>query len=678
MSVHNIKYIFALAFCLFLLGQTEKAEAQNMWGSGFYQGGMQCPYPQAVARNAVSMSDDEKEARRDIERLRSELKRKENDKRRAEAKIDMLRRRIERHLDSSVVEFLLDTHIEGAMTCDKYKSYRNGCLTSGAPAVVPQSGDASAAVAPSTSSVQCDALQDVPEILAGKWNDRVGGRGNYCVGSSRSNAGSVAAALCSDESLRPQDVRRRSFNSSECAKSLADYRKTRIELANAADREERIQDEIEDKEYAISDARERARIDREYRLRNETEGECEDCDAYSRGYTYQRPKRDWFSTATNVIGGLVMMGVGRNAERAANEYNAQAGYPSDRSYGFPYYQAGIAGVINGLSGPGAYGCAGGYGGAGFPFGAGGQFGLGGGANGVFGPFGAQGGAFGYPQNMFGSPWGGGAFNPGFNMYGGLNGPFGGVGLGGQFGFPPTNGNMAMCFTWPCNVGGGGPQFGLGAGGQFGLGGGGQFGLGGPQFGGMPGMGGMPWGGPGAQFGLGGNLGLGGQFGMPGMGGQFGMPGGQFGMGGQLSMQYQMQMMQMQQQMQMQQMQAQQQYYQQQYQMQMQYYQQAQQRQQQAQQIQQQIMQLNMQLQQIMYSNQYGMLGGGGGGLQLGGGLNFGFNIGGGGSIGAPSPGGYMPQQPYMPIGQPYQPYNPGMPSNPGTGVPTNPGGGRGR
>jgi hypothetical protein len=643
MSVHNIKYIFALAFCLFLLGQTVEAQ-QNMWGSGYMQGGMQCPYPQAVARNAVSMSDDEKEAREGVQRLRTELKRKENDKRRAESKIDMLRRRIERHLDSSVVEFLLDTHIEGAMTCDKYKSYRNGCLTSGAPAVVPQSGDASAAVAPAASSVQCDALQDVPEILAGKWNDKVGGRGQYCVGSSRSNAGSVAAALCSDETLRPQDVRRRSFNSSECSKALSDYRKTRIELANAADREERIQDEIEDKEYAISDARERARIDREYRLRNETEGECEDCDAYNRGYTYQKPKRDWFSTATNVIGGLVMMGVGRRAEQAGNEYNAQAGYPSDKSYGFPYYQAGMAGVINGLSGPGAYGCAGGYGGAGFPYGAGGQFGLGGGANGAFGPFGAQGGAFGYPQGMHGSPWGGGAFNPGFNMNGGLNGPFGGVGLGGQFGFPPTNGNMAMCVTWPCNTGGGGPQFGLGAGGQFGLGGGGQFG--------MPGMGGqfgMPGMGPGAQFGLGGNLGL---------GGQFGMPGNQFGMGGQLSMQYQMQMQQMQQQMQMQQMQQQQQYYQQQYQAQMQYYQQAQQRQQQAQQIQQQIMQLNMQLQQIQYSTQYGM-GGGGGGM----------------GIGAPSPGGYMnQQQPYMP----QQPYNPNQPYNPGNGVPTNPGTGRGR
>jgi hypothetical protein len=652
MPVHNIKSIFALAFCLFLLGQKVEAQ-QNLWGSGYMQGGMTCPYEQSVARNAISMSDDEKEARQDVQKLRTELKRKENDKKRAEAKIDNLRRRIERHLDFTVVDFLLDTHIEGAMTCDKYKSIRNGCLTSGAPAVVPQSGDATAAVAAANPSVQCDSLQDVPEILAGKWNDKVGGRGQYCVGNSRSNAGSVSSALCSDETLRPRDVRRRSFNASECTKALSDYRKTRIELANAADREERIQDEIEDKEYAISDARERARIDREYRLRNETEGECEDCDAYNRGYAYQKPKRDWFSTATNVIGGIVMMGVGRNAERAANEYNAQAGQPSDRSYGFPYYQAGLAGVINGLSGPGAFGCAGGYGGAGFPYGANGQFGLGGGANGAFGPFGAQGGAFGYPQGMYGSPWGGGAFNPGFNMNGGLNGPFGGVGLGGQFGFPPTNGNMAMCFTWPCNVGGGGPQFGLGAGGQFGLGGGGQFGLGGPQFG---------MGGPGPQFGLGGNLGLGGQFGMPGMGGN------QFGMGGQMSMQYQMQMMQMQQQMQQQQMQAQQQYYQQQYQAQMQYYQQAQQRQQQAQQIQQQIMQLNMQLQQIQYSTQYGL--GGGGGLQLGGGFNFGLNIGGGVGIGAPSPGGFQPQ-PFMP----QQPFNP---TNPGNGVPTNPGGGRGR
>lgn len=667
MSAHYFKYLFALVFCALFV--SEKVHAQDMWGSGYYQGGIQCPYDTRPARNAVSMSDDEREARTAITRARASLKQTQAKKRRSESKKEMLRRKIDRYFDSSVVDFLVDFHIDGARQCSSYQSYSNGCLRDPAP---PPASGTTAVTSAAPAGVDCNAKEAPPDLLRRRWTDSDNGRGPYCAGNSRSSAGGINGAICDDESLRPQDGARRSFNSSECKRALADYRKTSIEAFNAADEEERRQDEIQDREYAIADAREQARIDREYRLANETESDCPDCDAYSRGSSGggQRLRRDWFSTATNVIGGLVYVGLGQKADSAGREHAAQLGVPSQMSYGFPYYQAGLNGIINGLSGPGAYGCSGGYGGAGFPFGAGGQFGLGGGANGAFGPFAGQGGAFGYPQGMFGSPWGGGAFNPGLNINGGFNGPFGGTGFGGM----PGNGNMAMCFTWPCNVGGGGPQFGLGGGvgGQFG---GSPFG--GPQFGGQ--FGGSPFGGPGPQFGLGGQFGGspfgGGQFGGSPFGGQ-----GNFGMNGQLSMQYQMQMAQLQMQMQQQYQQQQQQYYQQQMQVQMQYQQQQQQRQQQAYQIQMQMAQLNMQLQQLYYSNQYGT----GGGLNLNGGFNFNLGIGGG----APSPtgfpnggfnggfnGGYNP-------GFPGGTYNPTFPPtgvpNP-TGVPgTTTGGGRGR
>ncbi|MGZ3691454.1 MAG: hypothetical protein ACXVAX_08120, partial [Pseudobdellovibrio sp.] len=638
----------ALVFCLLFVNQKAQAQQQNMWGSGFYQGGMQCPYQTTVAKNAVSMSDDEKEARQDLDKLKTQLKTKQTDRKRAESKIDFLRKKVERYFDSSVSEFLLDTHIEGAKMCKDYKSYANGCMKSttpaaaAAPAPVAVNADGSAVAPPPaaaappppvTPAVDCSALIDVPDLLAKKWNDKDGGRGNYCVGSSKGNAGNVTASICSDESLRPTEGARRSYNTSDCSKSLADYRKTRIDLANAADAEERLQDEIQDKEYAISDARDRANIDRQYRVKNETESDCQECDAYSRGYQYQQPKRDWMSTAVNVIGGLGLMYTGKQAEAAANENAAQLGYPSSNSYGFPYYQAGIAGVINGLAGPGAYGCSGGYNGQG----PNGQFGVNGGLNSVMGPFGNTGGAFGYPQNMYNSPWGGGAYNPGLNMNGGFNGPFGGTG-GGQFGVYPGNGSTAMCFTWPCNNGGNGLQ--LGANGGLNIGG--QLGMG-NQYGYNPYN---PYGG---QFGIGGN--------------------GQFGLGGQMSMQYQQQMQQMQMQMQMQQYQQQQQYYQAQQQAQMQYYQQQQQRQAQAMQIQQQIQQLNMQLQMIYQNNSYGL--GGYGGLSggLSGGISLGGTFGLGGSIGAPTPGGYTPNPYGGTIGSPYPVSGPGVisPTLPGTG-----------
>ena len=666
MSAVKTKYMMLFLFGLLFL--SPNAKAQGLWGSGAYQGMMQCPYESRTAKNAVSMSDDEKEEREKITRLKGDLKQRQSEKKRAEAKSDFLRKKIERFFEPEVVEFLLDTHIEGAKLCDSYKSESNRCLTPAAPAaaaaaVNPLTGAQTPAVpaVAAPSSVDCGSLTDVPELLASKWTGRANGKGNYCVGSTRSNAGGVSASICSDESLRPSDSKRHSYNVSDCSRSLADYRKNRIELANAADKEERINDEIEERSTNIADARELARIERESRLRNETESDCEECDRLSNGYSYQKPKRDWMSTLVNVAGGVGMMYYGKKAEEAANEYNAQAGRPSEQSYGYPFYQAGIAGVINGLTGPGAYGCSGGYGGAGFPYGGGGGWNLGGSANGAYGPMGAQGGAFGYPQGMYGSPWGGGAFNPGFGMNGQIAGPWGGM-QGGQFGGMPNNGSMAMCFQFPCNMGGQGQfgQPGFGGQGQFGVGG--QFGMPGGQFGGMPGG---QFGMPGGQFGqpgFGGQFGVGGQFGMPGgmpggqFGGQFGMPGGmpgqyggQFGMGNnQFGMQYQQQMMQMQMQQQQQQQQMQMQYYQAQMQQQMQQQQRAYQTQQQAMQIQMQMSQLNMQLQQLqMQSSYYGSNGSLGGG-----GAQFGFNFGSNFNFGAQVGGGQ--QMPYngMPVNSP--------------------------
>jgi hypothetical protein len=674
MSAHYFKYLFALVFCVFFFN--EKVHAQDMWGSGFYQGGMVCPYQTSVAKNATNISDEQKELRKDAQRERAAAKLAGSKMKRTEAMVDLLRKKIERYFDSSVSDFILDTHIEGAKLCSNYQSFRNGCLVPPNTNPAPAAGTAGAGTATAEAPARpadCDSKEAPPELLQRSWTEGDRGHGPYCNASSRSSAGGINPSICDDDSLRPQDGGRRGGNSSECKKSLAEYRKLRIQLANLADEQEDHEGKAQEKEMAAADERERAAIERQYRLENETESDCPECDAYSRGGSAPKLKRDWFSTATNVIGGLVYIGLGQKADSAGREQAAQLGMPAPTSYGYPYYQAGLNGVINGLAGPGAYGCSGGYGGAGFPFGAGGQFGIGGGPNGAYGPFAGQGGAFGYPQGMFGSPWGGGMYNPGLNINGGFNGPFGGTGFGGF----PGNGNMAMCFTWPCNAGG--PGFGGQLGGQIGGGfGGSPFGS---PFGGSPF--GSPFGGPGFGGQIGGGFG-GSPFGSP-----FGSPygGGQFGLNGQLSSQYQMQMMQLQMQMQQQYQQQQMQYYQAQQQAAMQYQQQQMQRQQQAYQIQMQISQLNMQLQQIMYSGSYGTSGG----LNLSGGFNFGAQIGGsvggslGGSYGAPAPGGYptggFPGGGYNP--GPFPPgYNTGpfptsgVPSP--TGVPSTTTGTRGR
>jgi|GEM_PF-6139373 len=570
MFFNKCVYRLTLFFGL-LLGQNINAMT-GPWGAGVYSGQPACPYESKTSKSAVDVSDEEKEERKKIANAKAEIKNKQDENKLASKRMENLEKKIERYFDSEVVEFLLKTHIENSMKCDDYTTAHPSC-SAAQPVTqsVDQPADQATTVSKTVSNVDCGKLNDeVPKLLAEKWTSKdKSKKGGYCIGDSDKNGGSVHSSICNDNDLRP-DPKKKKYNTSSCAKDLAEYRKRRIERDSAASKVEDFESELEDSKFAIED------IQREKRLRK-TESDCEQCDNASRGYSYEEPKRNWTSTLVNVGAGLGMMYYGKKAEEAANEYNAQAGWPSTQSYGYPFYQAGMSGVINGLSGPGAYGCAGTIGGGGFPNGAGGGWNVGGSANGAYGPFAANGGAFGYPSNMYGSPWGGGAYTPGFGPGGQMNGPFGGINVGGQFGFP-NNGNFQM----------GGPQMN----GQFGM----------PPFGGGPQMNG--------------------QFGMPPFGGGPQMNGG-------LSSQYQMQMMQQQQQMQMQYYQQQQQYYQVQMQQQQQQMQQHYQRQQQSAQIQMQIQQLTMQLQ--MLQTQYS---GGGGGASLGGGFSFGVGI------GAPAPGGF--------------------------------------
>jgi hypothetical protein len=119
----------------------------------------------------------------------------------------------------------------------------------------------SAGAAPATTvAVNCDTLLDVPEVLSRKWNDQPENVGNYCVGDSRANAGSVSAAICRDENLRLPTTTSVD-QAPQCASAIASYRQSRIELSNSADRIDRIENEIESREQAIIDVREEQAIE---------------------------------------------------------------------------------------------------------------------------------------------------------------------------------------------------------------------------------------------------------------------------------------------------------------------------------------------------------------------------------------------------------------------------------
>ena len=346
----------------------------------------------------------------------------------------------------------MSVHMTKLNKCEDYKTYPgSNCY---AKTDTKVKGDTTSAEADSkgsqvgsTTTAKCDGKDDVPDLLKKSWtkSEQEGG-GGYCTANSDSSKGSVSPAICSDKSLRPEsDSKFKSYSTSECSKALKDYRKWMIEQGNAAARIETAEQEINDRQYAISNARERAKLDREYRLATTTEGECEECDQEARGYRYEKPKKDWGSVFAQVGVGLGLGFLGKKYDDRNAEYQAQLGYPPTQGYptalslGLPFILGGVYGAVNGATGTGGFGC-GGYGGYG-----------GGGADGVYGPYGAGGGAFGYPQGMYGSPWGGGMYNPGIGAYGGFNGPNGGYpgGFNGQFGIgAPINGGFPGAGGYP--------------------------------------------------------------------------------------------------------------------------------------------------------------------------------------------------------------------------------------
>lgn len=705
--------------------------AGSLWGTGYWGGQRGCNYPWRQGSGATSMSDEEREERRRIAELQKDLKSRQLERKRAEQEMQLAARKLERQFDGEILDFLLQTHISKGNTCSAYVTAPGlNCLgataqtgstavttapgtpvtnqQTGAQTVVPAASPTTTAV---VASSDCGSKDDVPSKLRPNWDSK------YCAAKTQADGGKVNSAICADKTLQPEDRRSSAYSVTDCSKQLNDYRKYRIQRDQAQGRIERIEDEIRDRQYAISDAKERAALEREYRAKNQLEGDCEQCNSGDRDGGYQKPKRDWVSILGTIGIGLGLGYVGKQYDDRNAEYSAQLGYPPAQGYptavglGLPFVLAGAYGAINGGSGLGGFGCAGGLGGTGFPYGAGG--GLGGpfgGPMGAYGPY-AAGGAFGYPQGMYGSPWGGGMYPPGYGPGGMMAGPNGGWPYGYGNGMAVNgvvNGGLGIPMYGGMPMGGGIPMYGgMPMGGGIPMNGGAfvNGGIGIPMNGGMPMGGGIPmmgsqmmciqWPCPGAGTFANGGLAINGGLamnggipmygGMPMNGGSFvnggiGMPmnGGIPQMGTYMNNpQMNLQMLQMQQQ----QAQMQMQYYQQQMQAQQQQYQRQIQVQMQAQQVQQEIMNLQMRL-QMLYTGAYS--GGTSGGGYYGSGSL-------GGSIGVAAPsvgtmqfGSAMSTPPNFIPGGSYNTYTPTYPTYPptgGTGTGTqvtvpSPGGGR--
>lgn len=390
------------------------AQAQSMqWGTGMSMGMQGCGYQQKAGMGATSESDAVSELVQEQKQLKQTLQDKQRKQKTLERELEKLHDTISDSLNGDISEFAF-SHMENGNRCDDYQT--------------------SVTIAPVKSKVKVDEEgQDLPPAdepmvrSSGNQNKlplngmSVAGLARYC---DTTRAGTLRADLCSDVRYRSSDNKR---GDSACKKAIPDYRKKYVESQKIADEIERTKQKLEDLKTDIADARKEAREDRQ---NGNTEGDvCLECIAKDSGYQSEQRQNqtDWSGVAANVGTGLLAMYMGYKQNKMVAEYNSDLGWPTQSyptwGYGLPYMAAGLYGAMGGGTGQGAFGCGS----------SGGQYGN------------MNGGALGYPSNMYGSPMGGGMYSTGSGPWGmsGMN--MGGMNGGMYGGMMMSGGLMASSY-----------------------------------------------------------------------------------------------------------------------------------------------------------------------------------------------------------------------------------------
>lgn len=599
MSLRNFSssLLASAAFAVAVLssGQASAQYYSANQGSGVWGGTQNCSTQQRVGNGAINLTAEQKEEKKALEKENARIELLKRDVEKNEAYLKRISKNINAFFIDDVAEFITETHMQGAKLCEDYKTYPGyNCPIKRTRAELQEEADkkskdtttvgvgtADTSGTPVLSAAQltvCRGKSEVPAILAKVWTSPAG----YCEAETRQSRGQVSAEICNDEALRAEvDKKSRKVTVSECKSSLKEYRTRSIKLENARADLEKAEQDLQDREERIADKEADAALEAKYKSKK-TEGQAGclsgDCDNVSSNKSYGL-------SIAQVGAGLLFGAIGKKYDDRNAEYQAQLGYPPESgsptavSFGFPYLLAGAYGALTGGSATGSFSGGGGVNGSGC-----GNGNLWGGGNNVYGPAGNTGGAFGYPQNMYASPWGGGAYNPGLNAYGNFNGPNGGLAgnLNGQFGVgSPLNGLLGAAGNGLLNGAGGiGTAFNNGLNGALN-----------GQFGAAAGGAGYPTAGYNPLYAAANGTFANGQFGVA-ANGQFGSyANNQYGLQQQQAqLQYQAQLAAQQAQ------QAQAQYYQQQI--------QAQQQQQRQIMVQQQAGQLTAQIQQVQQNSQY--------------------------------------------------------------------------
>jgi hypothetical protein len=409
-----------------------KAHAQytNNWGTGMYGGASQCPYQVDVGDAAQSDEDQ-------IADLNDHLKDDQDRMRKAKTAASKAKLAMEKAqrdfsdfaFDQNVsggVYALVDHHLTAGVSCDQY------CKTDAPDAQkqVHRSDkvvDNGTEVIGSTDGSGGDPGHDESPapFHVGVWN-------SIC----NRDTNALSGDLCNYKGTKGH-VDTEVFNNDKCRKSLKDWQKDFRDMQKAEREAERAKADVDSDKSQIADLKNQFKEDAKEHMReaqeDSTEGGCYDCMLAGNSTTY---KPDTTGTVVSAIADFAMGGLamytGSQAEKSISRNNAALGYPtppvSTFGFGYPYFMGGAQQALYGAVGGGgmaggSFGCGSSAGGGGYAMGPNGMTS----PYGMAGAYGPQGGAFGYPSSMYGSPTGGGMYNPGMGAWG-MNGPWG---LGGQ-------------------------------------------------------------------------------------------------------------------------------------------------------------------------------------------------------------------------------------------------------
>ncbi len=446
----NAAITVAMTFAMTLV--SAKSHAQ-MWGAGVYGGMSQCPYQVDVGDAATDIADAIDQLNEDMSNLKEKQSDAQKEAREAKRDYESGRDTVSRYGLSKESVSLLEKHISSPKTCGQYDNF------------LCKDGKCSA------SPTKCNTSKDGADSKGGSSADA--GSGWQCGTEDTSDfpgwdkacdvtkAGYVDAAKACDFGNKIDSSKSYAkFDRSKCVDGLSKWQKSydvwKKKDAESNDLKQQIADIKSRIKVAQKDYKKEVKEYQREQQKSQTEGGCVQCMLAGNGYVSQPKRSNTGEIIANVGLGIAAMYFGQQQNQYISDNNAKLGFQSQSypslGYGFPYFMGALSGAMNGGSsgggggfyggvgggvGSGAFGCGSGMGGTGSVNGSGGMMG----PFGMGGMYGPQGGAFGYPQNMYGSPMGGGMYNMGMGPWG-MNGPNGGGGMGNMGGMM-ANGSVGF-------------------------------------------------------------------------------------------------------------------------------------------------------------------------------------------------------------------------------------------